>query len=173
MIKDAKTGFEIREMDLENKKDIKLFIQANKNIALELLKYTLMKDDLRYGKSWLFYEEIGLGMRSDYCSKKERGYVVLKDGEAIGTGWVAEVNYPRYYYPFVYGCEIGEWTELSVKILMAIARMIKTQGHQKIYSQIVKNHPINQFIPLKDKLGEFPLDGNRKPIMESWELNVS
>jgi len=169
---DEETSLEIRPMNLDDKTDIKFFIQANKNIIFQLWQFCPQaKLDWFYSKPYLAYMHIGLGMRVEHLYEKEKGYVIIKDGKVVGTGWVSEVTAPAYYYPVVSGCELTlPLTKQTADMHLAIARMMKEKGHNKIYTQLFKGDPVNNYIPFK-KVGEWPLPP-RQPLWDFGEVII-
>jgi len=169
---DEKTGLEIRPINLDDREDIKVFIQANKNLILQLWRSCPQaKFDWFYGKPYLAYMHIGSGMRVEHLLQTEKGYVIVKNGKVVGTGWVSEVTVPAYFYPVVSGCELTlPWTNLTADMHTALARMMKARGYNKIYTQLFQGDPINNYIPFK-KIGEWPLPP-RRSLWDFGEVDV-
>jgi len=172
---DPETGFAIRKMNLDDKHDIGLFIQANKNIISEFWRCCpAARTDPFYKLKILDYLHIGLGMRVEHLYEKEKGYVIIENGQEVGTGWVSETTFPHYYYPVVDGVELTTpWTKKSARMYLAMARMMKAQGYTQIFVQVLKGQVFNQYIPCKRFVGEFPFGvPSRKPVLEFWELDI-
>jgi len=165
LYEDEKTGFTVRPLNLDITADLKLFIKANENIVNEArLCPDFPLEDPFHTKFWSVYSEIGWGMLIEYQNPKEKGYVIMKGNEAIGTGWVSEYTVglgwkpdriqPDYCYPTVTAYELkSPWTKLSAQLHYVIARRVKSLGYERIFVFLLIGHPINKGIKIKREIG--------------------
>jgi len=163
---------EIREANFDSKSDIESFIQALEDCMTRV--WALHGEFEFLGRDWAVGFFIGHFMRQDQVKEGEyantRFYIISDYGivKAIGLQFPA---YSIQISPIIEVMPLSDYSEEAPEIYEALARKLKAEGHPKIYCHIIKGSPLEQKIPIRQKLGDYPRP-SEKGVYTLWEMEI-
>jgi len=163
---------EIRKANFDSKGDIDAFIQALEDSMKRV--WELHGEFGFLAREWAVGFWIGHFMRQDQVKEGEhvntRFYIISENGTVKAIG----LQFPAYSIPISPIIEVMPligYSEQAPEMYKALAERLKAQGHPKIYCHIIKNSPLEQKIPIRQKIGDYPRPPE-KGIYTLWEMEI-
>jgi len=163
---------EIREANFDSKGDIETFIQALEDSMKKV--WALHSEFGFLGRQWAVGFFIGHFMRQNQVKEEEyvntRFYIVSENGIVKAIG----LQFPAYSIPISPIIEVMPLTPYSgeaPEMYKALAEKLKAEGHPKIYCHIIKGSPMEQKIPIRQKIGDYPL-APKKGVYTLCEMEI-